>query len=75
MDDWFVALDGAHQTRPDTAPCPYCACLLAAHRAGDDSPEAGPGDDGNVFVRWLRLSMVLVAAVSVVLNLSGVWAG
>ncbi|WP_432192355.1 hypothetical protein [Streptomyces sp. bgisy027] len=75
MDDWFDVLDDAHQTRPDAAPCPYCACLLAARPAEDALPETGQGDDGSGFVGWLRLCMVLVAAVSVGLTLSGVWAG
>jgi hypothetical protein len=77
MDDWFAALDGATSTPTPTDPagCPYCACLLAAHPADGASPEAAVGEDGDNFARWLRLCMVLVAGVSVVLTLSGTWAG
>ncbi|MEU8986528.1 hypothetical protein AB0C98_08555 [Streptomyces sp. NPDC048558] len=75
MDDWFAALDGATPTPTDPAGCPYCACLLAAHPADGASPEAEVREDGDNLARWLRLCMVLVAGVSVVLTLSGTWAG
>ncbi|MGF0174251.1 hypothetical protein ACQF36_28155 [Streptomyces sp. Marseille-Q5077] len=76
MDDRFAALDDAHQTPTDPAGCPYCACLLAAYPAEGASPEAEQWwEDGDNFARWLRLCMVLVAGVSVVLTLSGAWAG
>ncbi|WP_369268778.1 hypothetical protein AB5J55_00915 [Streptomyces sp. R11] len=75
MDDWFAALDDAQQTPTDPAGCPYCAGLLAAYPTEGAWPEAEQWEDGDDFARWLRLCMVLVAGVSVVLTLSGAWAG